>query len=153
MVLTARAHTRTHARTHATHTHTHSLSLSPIQDKSKDPSKWSKSRIMIYIDRVPKQIPYKCQAFSRCTKQTSVVNAELSEGVGWKVEIIYLSLLCRHQNDSCIKMGTDKSHFNVLLTASDKVTGQCPQTNVDEKGEPKRIPTEIPLRTSLTPYR
>ena len=28
-------------------------------------------------------------------------------------EIIYLSLHCHHQNDSCIKMGNDESHFNV----------------------------------------
>ena len=28
-------------------------------------------------------------------------------------EIIYLSLLCRHRNDSCIKTGSDESHFNV----------------------------------------
>ena len=31
-------------------------------------------------------------------------------------EIIYLSLHCHHQNDSCIKMGSDESHFNVSLT-------------------------------------
>ena len=35
-----------------------------------------------------------------------------------KREIIYLSLHCHHQNDSCIKMGSDEnsaeSHFNVL---------------------------------------
>ena len=30
-----------------------------------------------------------------------------------KREIIYLSLHCHHQNDSCIKMGIDASHFNV----------------------------------------
>ena len=28
-------------------------------------------------------------------------------------EIIYLSLYCHHQNDSCTKMGSDESHFNV----------------------------------------
>ena len=37
-------------------------------------------------------------------------------------EIIYLSLHCHHQNDSCIKMGNDESHFNVSLTVRDKVT-------------------------------
>ena len=26
---------------------------------------------------------------------------------------IYISLHCHHQNDSCIKMGSDASHFNV----------------------------------------
>ena len=30
-----------------------------------------------------------------------------------KREIIYLSLHCHRQNDSCIKMGSDESHFNV----------------------------------------
>ena len=28
-------------------------------------------------------------------------------------EILYLSLHCHHQNDSCIKVGSDESHFNV----------------------------------------
>ena len=75
--------------------------------------------------------------------------------VGGEREIIYLSLHCHHQNDSCIKMGSDESHFNVSLTVRDKVTRQCPQTtNLEEKGEPKRgIRTEVPLLTSLTPYR
>ena len=30
-------------------------------------------------------------------------------------EIIYLSLHCHHQNDICIKMGSDESHFNVSV--------------------------------------
>ena len=46
-----------------------------------------------------------------------------------KRESIYLSLHCHHQNDSCNKMGSDESHFNVSLIVRDKVTGQCPQTN------------------------
>ena len=32
------------------------------------------------------------------------------------------SLHCHHQNDSCIKMGSDESHFNVSLIVRDKVT-------------------------------
>ena len=39
-----------------------------------------------------------------------------------KRETIYLSLHCHHQNDSCIKMGSDESHFNVSLIVRDKVT-------------------------------
>ena len=71
-----------------------------------------------------------------------------------KREIIYLSLHCHHLNDSCIKMGSDESHFNVSLTVRDRVTRQCPQTTTfEETGEPKRIRTEVPLLTSLTPYR
>ena len=42
--------------------------------------------------------------------------------------MIYLSLHCHQQNDSCIKMGSDESHFNVSLSVRDKVTRQCPQT-------------------------
>ena len=30
-------------------------------------------------------------------------------------EIIYLSLHCHHQDDFCIKMGSDESHFNVSV--------------------------------------
>ena len=30
-----------------------------------------------------------------------------------KREIIYLSLHCHHQNDSCVKVGSDESHFNL----------------------------------------
>ena len=28
-------------------------------------------------------------------------------------QVIYLSLHCHHQNDFCIKVGSDESHFNV----------------------------------------
>ena len=68
--------------------------------------------------------------------------------------IIYLSLYCHHRNDSCIKMGSDESLFNVSLNVRDKVTRQCPQTTTsEEKREPKRIRTEVPQLTSLAPYR
>ena len=68
--------------------------------------------------------------------------------------LLNLSLQCLHQNDSYIKMGSDESHFNVSLIVVDKVTRQCPQTTAfEEKRELKRIRTEVPLLTSLTPYR
>ena len=79
--------------------------------------------------------------------------------VGEERNCIYLSLHCHHQNDSCIKMGTDESHFNVSLIVMDKVTKHCRQTTfflfifLEQKGEPKRIRTEVPLLTRLTPYR
>ena len=58
-------------------------------------------------------------------------------------EIIYLSLHCHHQNDSCIKIGSDESHFNVSLIVRDKVTRPCRETTTsEEKGEPKRIRTD-----------
>ena len=44
-------------------------------------------------------------------------------------EIVYLSLHCYHQNDSCIKTRSDESHFNVSVGSDGrKVTRQCPQT-------------------------
>ena len=67
---------------------------------------------------------------------------------------MYLSLHCHHQNDSCIKMGSDESHFSVSFIVRDKVTRQRPQTTtIEEKGEPKRNRAEALLLTSLTPYR
>ena len=57
---------------------------------------------------------------------------ERGKGV-WRLgerEIIYLSLHCHHQNDFCIKMGSDESHFNVSLTVRDKVTSNESHFNV-----------------------
>ena len=67
----------------------------------------------------------------------------------------WLSLHCHHQNDSCIKMGSDESHFNVSVE-SDGQSHKTTFTNhnlFEEKGEPKRNRTEALLLTSLTPYR
>ena len=54
-------------------------------------------------------------------------------------EIIYLSLYITTRMTSALRWA---------------VTRQCPQTTTfEEKGEPKQIRTEVPLLTSLTPYR
>ena len=53
-------------------------------------------------------------------------------------EIIYLSLHCHHQNDSCIKMGSDESHFNVSVGSDGQVTRQCPQTTTFLKRKESR---------------
>ena len=75
-------------------------------------------------------------------------------GGGGEREVIYLSLHCHHQNDFCIKMGSDESHFDVSLIVRDKVTRQCPKTTTsEEKGEPKRYRTKVLPLTSLPPYR
>ena len=37
---------------------------------------------------------------------------KVGKGV-WRLEIIYLLLHCHHQNDFCIKMGSNESHFTV----------------------------------------
>ena len=54
------------------------------------------------------------------------------------MDIIYLSLLCHHQNDSCINAGSDESHFNVSLIVRDKVTRQCLQTTTFFKKKESR---------------
>ena len=73
-------------------------------------------------------------------------------GGGGEREIIYLSLHCHHQNDFCIKMGSDESHFNVSV-GSDGLSHMTVSTNhnlFEEKGEPKRYRTEVLPLTSLT---
>ena len=49
-------------------------------------------------------------------KETNRLIRDGDGGGGEKREIIHLSLHCHRQNDSCIKMGSDESHFNVSLT-------------------------------------
>ena len=76
-------------------------------------------------------------------------------GGGGGEEIVYLSVHCYHQNDFCIKMGRDESHFNVSV-GSDGQSHKTVSTNhnlFEEKGEPKRYRTEVHPLTSLTPYR
>ena len=55
------------------------------------------------------------------------------------------------QNDSCITMGSDESHFNLSFLVRENITVKTVSTdhNFDEKGEPKRLRTEVRLLTSL----
>ena len=68
---------------------------------------------------------------------------------------MYLSLHCHHQNDSCIKMGSDESHFNVSVGSDGQSHKRVSKNHnlSEEKGEPKRHRTEVLLLTSLMPYR
>ena len=72
-----------------------------------------------------------------------------------KREIIYLSLHFHHQNDSCIKMGSDESHFNVSVGSGGRSheTVSTNQNLSGEKGEPNRYRTDVLPLTSLMPYR
>ena len=47
--------------------------------------------------------------------------------VGEEGDHIPIATHCHHHNDSCIKMGSDESHFNVSLIVRAKATRQCPQ--------------------------
>ena len=58
-------------------------------------------------------------------------------GGGGRGRLLYLSLHCHHQNGSCIKTGSDESHFNVSLIVKDKVTRlSINHYPFEEKGEP-----------------
>ena len=72
-------------------------------------------------------------------------------GGGGGEEGYYISLHCHHQNDSCIKMGSDESHFNVSVGSYKTVSAN--HNLFEEKGELKRYRTEVLPLTSLTPYR
>ena len=75
--------------------------------------------------------------------------------VGEEGDCIPIAIHSNHQNDSCIKMGSDESHCNVSL-GSDGQSHKTESTNhnrFEEKGEPKRYRTEVLPLTSLTPYR
>ena len=63
-------------------------------------------------------------------RRTQLTGTEISGGGG--KERLYLTLHYHHQNDSCIKMGSDESRFNVSLIVRGKVTRQCPQTTTFE---------------------
>ena len=70
-------------------------------------------------------------------------------------EIIHLSLRCHHQNDSCIKMGSDENHFKVSVGSDGQRHNTVPTNHnlFEVKGEPKLHRTEVLPLTSLTPYR
>ena len=56
------------------------------------------------------------------------VKAVARGGERERKESIYLSLHCHHQNDTCIKVGSDESHFNVSV-GSDGQSHRTVSTN------------------------
>ena len=86
-------------------------------------------------------------------------DAELSPERYWRGQDprrwgkIINATICHHQNDSCVKVGSDWNHcFNVSLPVRDKVLRQCNEQKktFEEKGEPKRNRTGVLVLTSLT---
>ena len=75
---------------------------------------------------------------------------EVREGVGGR-GIIYLSLHCHHQNDTCIKTGSNEGHFNVSVGSDGQshMTVSANHNLFEEKGEPKRYRTELLPLTRL----
>ena len=65
---------------------------------------------------------------------------------------IYIETHCHHKNDSCIKVGSGESHFNVSV-GSDGQSHKTVSTNnnlSEEKGEPKRYRAEV-LQSAYQP--
>ena len=65
----------------------------------------------------------------------------------------YLSLDCHHQNDYCIKMESNESHFKVsLIVRGSHKTVSTNYNLFEEKGEPKRNQAKARMLTSLMHY-
>ena len=85
---------------------------------------------------------------NRKEKGMGGVGMEVPGGEGYS---IYLSLHCHHQNDFCIKVGSDVSHFsNVSLISEglDKGARQCSVFTDHNFSVTEEKGTEVPL--SLT---
>ena len=86
---------------------------------------------------------------------SQVKSSGLFQKPQWGYMKEHLSLHCHHQNDFCLKMGSDESHFNVSV-GSDGQSHRTVSTNhnlFEEKGEPKHYRTEVLPLTNLTHYR
>ena len=104
-----------------------------------------------------------CPFLSWCFTSTETImlitDGRMEVGEAGDYIIIYRSLHCHHQNDSCIKVGNDESHFNVSLIVRDKVIRQCRCTDLlflflrrakreSSRGPPAYGPNALPLRLS-----
>ena len=66
----------------------------------------------------------------------------------------YRYTVTTEKNDSCIKMGSDKSHFNVSLIVRDKVTNKTVSTDHNfyrERRTEAGIRTKVPLTSQNRP--
>ena len=71
-----------------------------------------------------------------------------------RTNAVFTRLHCHRQNDSCVEMGSDESHFGVSLTLRDRAARQHPYTTTfEEKIEPKRNRTEVLGQTSCLPVK
>ena len=95
-----------------------------------------------YLRFVANKLTRIALLLSWCVTSTEAIRL-IRDGRRWgKSEIIYILLHCHHQNDSCIKMGSDEIHYNVSLTVKDNVTRQSPQTTTFLKRRESRSKIE-----------
>ena len=88
----------------------------------------------LHLIQSNEQVVEPFDAFPQKTGQrhfTALAVASLYIATSWQevskccMSLIILSLHCHHQNDSCIKTGSDESHFNVSLVV---IEGQSHKT-------------------------
>ena len=88
---------------------------------------------------------------------TSTLTQLLNSECIWRWEkrdIIYLALHCHHQNDSCIKMGSEENHSNVSINVRDKIIRQRPQITTFLKRKESRSgfqPRSLCLQSNTLP--
>ena len=76
-----------------------------------DPSQPSEQQKWCFgVNRLPKKLPV-CKV-TWCLTSIETIRL-IRDGEMGREKIIHLSLHCYHQNDSCIKIGSDESHFNI----------------------------------------
>ena len=82
------------------------------------------------------------------TRMMTIPNPTQSPPEWW----LYLTLHCRHRNDSCVKDGQRCELFQCFINCEghSQKTMATNHNLFEEKGEPKRNRTEVPLPTSLT---
>ena len=77
----------------------------------------------------------------------------MGRGEGGGRETIPNATHCQHEDDFCIKMGSDGSRFTVSIIVRDKVSRLSTNHSLfEEKREPKQNRAAVPL-TRLTPHR
>ena len=64
--------------------------------------------------------------------------------MGEERDYIPIAIHCHHQNDSCIKMGSDVSHFNVSV-GSDGQSHKTVSEAVSNRGPSAYQPNALPL--------
>ena len=111
-----------------------------FEERVESKRNWTEALLLISLTRLTKPSHRNPHSLVR---KPGVYNVHRRTGRGEEGDYT-VSLHCYHQNDSCNKMGSDGSPFNVSL-----ITRQWPQITIfEDKGEPKQNQTEVLLLTT-----
>ena len=53
--------------------------------------------------------------------------SQITGDLGWGARWLYLTLHCHHQNDFCLKTGSDEGRLNLSLNVTEEQNHKCPQ--------------------------